>query len=325
MTQDAAWFDTGEEGSEFLLHARGRWNVSSLGAVDGRLRAWRPHPTRSVRIDLSELDSLDTAGAWVLYRTVQQWREAGLTAEIADVKADHAVLLREVEANDHPCEIAPPSGSAVLNVIRHVGEGTYESYAEVRDLLGFLGLVVTALGRTLANPRRLRLTSLVHHIEQVGLNALPIVGLLSFLIGVVLAYQGADQLQRFGAQIFVVNLIGIAVVREMGILLAAIIVAGRSGSAFTAEIRSMKLREEIDAMRTLGLDPVDLLVMPRLLALIIVMPLLAFYADLMGRVPQRRPSRYRFRVGLAESTRPEENHDDRQRHDDAARAVGKEF
>ena len=147
----------------------------------------------------------------------------------------------------------------------------------------------------------------------------------SSLIGVVLAYQGADQLQRFGAQIFVVNLIGIAVVREMGILLAAIIVAGRSGSAFTAEIRSMKLREEIDAMRTLGLDPVDLLVIPRLLALIIVMPLLAFYADLMGRVPQRRPSRYRFRVGLAESTRPEENHDDRQRHDDAARAVGKEF
>ncbi|MCG8354731.1 MAG: ABC transporter permease, partial [Kiloniellales bacterium] len=139
-----------------------------------------------------------------------------------------------------------------------------------------------ALGRTLADPRRLRLTALVSHMEQAGLNAMPIVGLLSFLIGVVLAYQGADQLARFGAQIFTVNLVGIGVLREMGIILTAIIVAGRSGSAYTAQIGTMMVREEIDAMRTIGLDPMDVLVMPRVIALLLVMPLLAFYADLMG-------------------------------------------
>ena len=281
MTRRAAWFDTDEDGEGCSLRARGRWNIAGIAAVDGTLREWRPRGGR-VRLDLSELDALDTAGAWVLYRSLRQWRDAGLVADIAGARPDHAVLLRAVEANDTPCEIEPPPGNAVLNVIRRIGAGAHGSYVELRDLLGFLGLIVAGLARIAARPRRLRLTATVHHIERVGLDALPIVGLLSFLIGVVLAYQGADQLQRFGAQIFVVNLTGIAVVREMGILLAAIIVAGRSGSAFTAEIGSMKLREEIDAMRTLGLDPVERLVLPRVLALLIVMPLLAFYADLMG-------------------------------------------
>jgi phospholipid/cholesterol/gamma-HCH transport system permease protein len=281
IARQVAWFDTDEDGEATSLHARGRWNMAGIAVVDGTLRAWRPRGGR-VRLDLSKLDALDTAGAWVLYRSIRQWRDAGLVADIAGARPDHAMLLRAVEVNDKPCEIEPPPGNAVLNVVRRVGTGTYDSYSELRDLLGFLGLIVAGLVGIIVRPRRLRLTALVHHIERVGLDALPIVGLLSFLIGVVLAYQGADQLQRFGAQIFVVNLIGISVTREMGILLAAIIVAGRSGSAFTAEIGSMKLREEIDAMRTLGLDPVERLVVPRVLALVIVMPLLAFYADLMG-------------------------------------------
>ena len=126
------------------------------------------------------------------------------------------------------------------------------------------------------------MTAFVHHLEQVGLNALPIVGLLSFLIGVVLAYQGADQLRRFGAEIYTVNLLGISMLREMAILLTAIIVAGRSGSAFTAQIGTMQVNEEIDAMRTIGLDPMEVLVLPRAAALLIALPLLAVYADLMG-------------------------------------------
>ena len=126
------------------------------------------------------------------------------------------------------------------------------------------------------------MTAFVYHLQQVGLNALPIVGLLSFLIGVVLAYQGADQLRQFGAEIFTVNLLGISILREMGILLTAIIVAGRSGSAFAAQIGTMQVNEEIDAMRTIGLDPMEVLVLPRTLALLVAMPLLAVYADLMG-------------------------------------------
>jgi phospholipid/cholesterol/gamma-HCH transport system permease protein len=149
-------------------------------------------------------------------------------------------------------------------------------------MLGFGGLVASALARLLAQPGRLRATATTVQMEQTGLNALPIVGLLSFLIGIVFAYQGADQLRRFGAEIYTVNLLGIAVLRELGVLLTAIIIAGRSGSAFTAQIGTMQVNQEIDALRTLGLDPVEVLVLPRILGLVLTMPLLVFYADAMG-------------------------------------------
>jgi phospholipid/cholesterol/gamma-HCH transport system permease protein len=142
--------------------------------------------------------------------------------------------------------------------------------------------VMITLGGIVVHPRRLRLTSLVHHCQEIGLNAVPIVALMAFLIGVVLAFQGAAQLRQFGAEVFVVDLIAISVLRELGILLTAIIVAGRSGSAFTAAIGSMKMREEIDAMRTLGLDPVTILVVPRVLALMLMLPALGFIADISG-------------------------------------------
>jgi phospholipid/cholesterol/gamma-HCH transport system permease protein len=141
-------------------------------------------------------------------------------------------------------------------------------------VIGFLRLLV--------QPRRIRFVSLISHIEHTGLNAMPIIGLISFLIGIVLAYQGADQLRQFGAEIFTVNLVGVSVLREMGILLTSIIVAGRTGSAFTAQIGTMQVNEEIDAMRTLGLDPLDTLVLPRIAALVIALPLLTFYSDIMA-------------------------------------------
>ena len=141
---------------------------------------------------------------------------------------------------------------------------------------------MTTLLRAVRNPRRLRVTSLVYHLEKAGLNAVPIVGLIAFLIGVVLAYQGSAQLQLFGAEIFTVNLVAVAVLREMGIMLTAVVVAGRSGSAFTAHIGSMKANQEVDALLVLGLDPIEILVLPRVLALVIAMPLLAFLADIMG-------------------------------------------
>ena len=132
------------------------------------------------------------------------------------------------------------------------------------------------------HPRRLRLTALVAQMEQTGVNAVPIVGLLSFLIGVVLAYQGADQLRRFGAEIYTVNLLGVGILRELGVLMAAIIIAGRSGSAFTAQIGTMRVNEEIDAMRTIGLDPVEVLVIPRLFGLMLTLPMLTLCANLLG-------------------------------------------
>ncbi len=282
MVTEAGWLETAEGDGELVLLAGGVWTIDSVAPLDDALIRLEPTARAKVALDLGGVVSLDTAGAWLLYRTVRRLREAGLEADFRAVKTDHAILLEQVALNDRPAEVAPPAANAVLEMIRHLGAGTAEAVGEAGRLLAFLGLVMATLTRTLIAPRRLRFTSMVHHMEQVGLNAMPIVGLISFLIGVVLAYQGAVQLRQFGAEVFVVDLIGISVVRELGILLTAIIVAGRSGSAFTAQIGSMKLREEIDAMRTLGLDPVEVLVLPRLLALVITLPFLAFFADLMG-------------------------------------------
>jgi phospholipid/cholesterol/gamma-HCH transport system permease protein len=170
----------------------------------------------------------------------------------------------------------------LLALLTRTGHGVFLMLENFGGLLSFLGITVVTGVRTLAQPSRLRFTALAVQMERGGLDALPIVGLLSFLIGIVLAYQGADQLRRFGAEIFVVNLVGISTLREMGILLAAIIVAGRSGSAYTAQIGTMQVNEEIDAMRAMGLDPIEVLVLPRVVALVIVMPLITVYADLMG-------------------------------------------
>jgi phospholipid/cholesterol/gamma-HCH transport system permease protein len=163
-----------------------------------------------------------------------------------------------------------------------LGAAVHARAGEVAGAVSFLGRVIAGLVRVGFRPRTLRLTALVHHMEAAGLAAVPIVALMGFLIGVVLAFQGAVQLAQFGAEIFVVELIAISVLRELGILLTAIIVAGRSGAAFTAALGSMKMREEVDAIRTLGLDPVEVLVVPRVLALLIVLPLLGFVASLMG-------------------------------------------
>ncbi|MSP43114.1 MAG: ABC transporter permease [Alphaproteobacteria bacterium] len=184
--------------------------------------------------------------------------------------------------NDQPAAIEPPRSGTLLMALSEIGRGVSEAFMEGRALLGFLGLTMATLGRTIANPSSMRWTPLIYHMEAIGLNAAPIVALISFLIGVVLAYQGATQLRQFGTEIFTVELVAISVLREIGILLTAIMVAGRSGSAFTAQIGSMKLNEEIDAMRTLALDPVEMLVLPRVLAVILVLPMLGFISDMMG-------------------------------------------
>ncbi|HEX9490449.1 MAG TPA: ABC transporter permease, partial [Stellaceae bacterium] len=166
--------------------------------------------------------------------------------------------------------------------LEFVGEETFKFLEAARELLGFFGLVCIALLRAFREPARLRTVSVVAQMQRAGVSALPIVGLLSFLIGVVLTFQGADQLRRFGAEIFAVDLLGLGVLRELGVLLTAIIVAGRSGSAFTAELGAMQVNEEVDALRTLGLDPVDVLVLPRLFGLVLALPLLTFYANFMA-------------------------------------------
>jgi phospholipid/cholesterol/gamma-HCH transport system permease protein len=167
-------------------------------------------------------------------------------------------------------------------MVERVGRATFEFFSEAKALLAFYGMTVIAYFAILRRPRSLRLVSLVNQIEQSGLNAIPIVCLLSFLIGIVIAYVGADQLRRFGAEIFTVNLLGVIMLREIGVLLAAIMIAGRSGSAFTAQIGTMQVNEEVDAMRTLGLDPMHVLVLPRINGLLVSLPILSFLSDIAG-------------------------------------------
>ncbi len=265
-----------------VLDLAGHWTTRAVAAQDRVLSKLSLKGAKRVRIDLDGVEALDTAGAWLVHRTARTLSGQGLKVELSGGRTVHRDLIETVRGHEVACPPPPPPGNPLVNIVARLGEGTCAVLAEAVSLLNFLGLTVIVLLRSLLMPWRLRFTSLVSQMEQTGLNALPIVGLISFLVGVVLAYQGADQLARFGAQIFTVNLVGVGVLREMGILLTAIVVAGRSGSAFTAQIGTMKVNEEIDAMRTIGLDPIEVLVLPRILALVLVLPLLTFYADLMG-------------------------------------------
>ncbi|MGI9303329.1 MAG: ABC transporter permease [Gammaproteobacteria bacterium] len=282
METQAGWVELGSQADGAVLRAGGCWNVNNAGRLDGELNRLVGLSVDRVVVDVEAVETLDTAGAWLIYRTVKFLRSENKDVRVRGARHEHKAMLETVAANDQPCPISPPPVNTVVRVMAQVGEVTVSALVLTRDFVAFFGEAVAAFGRALVRPWRLRLTSLVYQMEQVGFNALPIVGLISFLIGVVLAYQGATQLQRLGADVFVVDLIAVSILREIGILLTAIVIAGRSGSAFTAQLGSMKANEEIDAMRTLGLDPMDVLVLPRVLALVLTLPMLAFFADMMG-------------------------------------------
>ena len=279
----AAPVETGVSDGRFLVALRGAWTTDFLGRLSRELRRVRP-AAGPVLLDLHGIDDLDTNGALVIHRAVQRLRAAGAAVEVAGATERQRSLLEAVAHTASIDKEAPSLPHPVIATVERIGRHSFGIALAARDLLNFLGAATIALVASLLRPWRLRGRALVTHMEQTGLDALPIVGLLSFLIGVVLAYQGADQLARFGAQIYMVNLVGIGVLREMGVLLTAIIVAGRSGSAFAAQIGTMKVNQEIDALQAIGLDPLDVLVVPRVLGLVLVMPLLTFYADMMGLI-----------------------------------------
>ena len=235
-------------------------------------------------IDLSRVKRLDTAGAWAVVSLERRLKSAGLFPSITGTSQMQADLIETLRQNMPEADQHNIRHLTLADRFEAIGRLAVSSVQKAMALVGFLGQVVATIMGLVVRPSRIRWTAIVHHMQQVGLNAVPIVSLMAFLIGVVLAFQGAAQLRQFGAEVFVVDLIAISILRELGILLTAIIVAGRSGSAFTAAIGSMKMREEIDAMRTLGLDPVEVLVVPRVVALIIMLPVLGVIANLAGLV-----------------------------------------
>lgn len=249
--------------------------------LQGALTVWtlaQLPPEPAARLELSGLTRLDTAGAWYLAGR----QAAGATLE--GLAAPQARLLDSVTRALPRPDAQPATDKGWRRMLDSTGRWMVGALVFLRELAEYLGRFLAALWRGIRHPGDFRLTSLVWHCQETGLRAVPIVALMSFLIGVVLAFQGAAQLSQFGAEIFVVDLIAISILRELGILLTAIIVAGRTASALTASIGSMKMNEEIDAMRTLGLDPDMVLILPRVLALVITLPILGLIADIAGLV-----------------------------------------
>jgi phospholipid/cholesterol/gamma-HCH transport system permease protein len=276
-----------QESGAFVLRPKGSWIVATAAELDSRLRGLNLPQGGNALVDLTEVDRLDTAGAWLLLRTEHALAARGNRVELSNVRDSFVPLLAQLRLRGPDVAVPPhpiPPHHTFYGFLARMGEVTIAALHRGYAILGFGGLVAITLTRLLRRPGRLRLTATVRQMEQSGLDAMPIVGLLSFLIGVVMAYQGADQLRRFGAEIYTVNLLGISILRELGVLLSAIIIAGRSGSAFTAQIGTMQVNQEIDALRTLGLDPVEVLVLPRLFGLVLTLPLLVFYADAMGLI-----------------------------------------
>lgn len=258
------------------LQLSGDWTLDEASRRQRELAAITVAPDS---IDAQTIARMDSAGALLLVRLLQRW---SLPLETLRLATAHQALVAAVSAASQGETIAAHPHHGIRELLIRVGQTMVGLWLQTRALLGFIGESLSTLLHTLIHPRRLRLTAMVHHIEATGLDAVPLVALLSFLIGAVVAFLGATVLADFGAQIFVVELVGFAFLREFGVLLTAILVAGRTASAFTAQIGAMKSREEIDAIRTLGLDPIELLVLPRLLALLIGLPLLTFLAMLAG-------------------------------------------
>ncbi len=270
------------QGHAACLSLAGPYVIGTAAQIDSLLAALDFSGLRSVEIDCTGIDRVDTAGAWLIVRTERALAAAGTAVNLTGVDETYRPLLAMVtdRAADKP--VPPKRRNGFIVLLDRIGHGLVQVLDRSVAIIGFLGAVVVEISGLFVQPRRLRVAALVTQMEETGLNAMPIVGMLSFLIGVVFAYQGADQLRRFGAEIYTVNLLGISVLREVGGLMAAIIVAGRSGSSFTAQIGTMKVNEELDAMETLGLSPIEVLVVPRIVGLLITLPLLTFFSNMLG-------------------------------------------
>ncbi|MET0606778.1 MAG: MlaE family lipid ABC transporter permease subunit [Beijerinckiaceae bacterium] len=265
------------------LRARltGPWNSEAGAQVERCIEAMTEEvgDASKLTVDLSAVGKFDTLGAWVLHRLRRDLERAGGALTLTGAKPEQMILLEEVAERALERSIGRPHQSFV-EVLADIGKSVVFGWKDIVKATEFLGGIVVATARVMVSPRRFRPASLTQQLEFIALRGVPIITLISFLVGAIVAQQGIFQLQRFGATPFVVNLVGVLVLRELGVLLTSIMVAGRSGSAFTAEIGSMKMREELDALRVMGLDPIEVLVVPRLMALIIALPILSFLSSM---------------------------------------------
>jgi phospholipid/cholesterol/gamma-HCH transport system permease protein len=268
-------------GDGVVLALTGAWIVAAGKALEMAATALKSAAgtARNATIDLAGVDRMDTAGAWVIDRARTELAGAGVEAAYRGARPEHALLLHE--AGFHPLE--PPKASRLshaVTLLAAIGESVVASGSDLIDTIDYLGEIVVMGGRLLLHPMRWRWTSMVHHLEMYSLRSVPIISLINFLVGAIVMQQGIFQLARFGASPYAVNLVGVLGLRELGVLMTSIMIAGRTGSAITAEIGSMNMREEIDALKVMALDPLEVLIIPRLVALMIALPVLTFVADM---------------------------------------------
>jgi len=256
------------------LVSKGEWTLKSLSKIRKQLS--KISFDKKMIWDLSEVEDFDSAGILLFIEYYELFSKKN-SVEITGYSKNQKDMYDLLRKSSQEIESHRREG-----FVENIGKNSLEVYSDIKDFVTFLGELFSTLIHTLLHPKNIRLKEVVYHIHKSGFNALIIIGLTSFLVGMVIAYQGSVQLAKFGADIFIVDTVGISIVRELGPLITAIVIAGRSGSAYTAEIGAMKITEEIAAMRTMGFDPYSFLVLPRIFALMIALPLLIFFADIMG-------------------------------------------
>ena len=259
------------------LLCAGAWILRGISGLEPRLARLPSSGSGVLSIDASAVSAMDTSGAWLLHRTMRALERDGRSVRLRGLRPEFEALLRLIAVHD-----VAPQFEATPGRLARIGRRAWLNLSNAFGMLSFLGENAIVLLRSVARPQRIRWRAIAYNLQTTGFEALPITGLLSFLMGIVIAYQGAEQLRQFGANIYVADLVGLSMVRELSPMLTAIIVAGRSGSAYAAQIGTMKVTEEIDALRTIGVGPLELLVLPKVLALIVALPLLTVYTDVMG-------------------------------------------
>ena len=272
--------DAHVEVTEGGVRCAGAWTVGRIARLEKRLARGDWPQGAEISLDGSAVTAMDTAGAWLVWRLLRTLERDGVRVSLHGLRPEHKALLEMVEATG--VGTAGTASAAAAPPLERIGVFAWGAGRQLFETLAFIGEVARSAFRSASRPARIRWRTVLYNVRTAGFDALPITGLLCFLMGIVIAYQGATQFRRYGANIFVVDLVGLAMLRELSPLLTAIIVAGRSGSAYAAQIGTMKVTEEIDALRTVGIAPLELLVLPKILALAIALPLLTVYADMLG-------------------------------------------
>jgi len=268
-------------GDSVELSAAGSWTAEYAGAIEPQVEAASQTVTaRSVAINVTRIDYLDTYGAWLIERALRNWTTQGRDARLVGLREEYRGLFEKVHAGTQILSPPPPRRNSIIATLESVGMTMASVGADLVMLAQMIGSLMIAFKRVLLRPTTFRFTSMVHQLERVGWRAVPIILLITVLIGAILAQQGIFHFRKFGADIYVIDMVGVLVLREIGVLIVCIMVAGRSGSSYTAELGAMRMREEVDALRTMGFDPIEVLILPRILALVIAVPILTFLGSM---------------------------------------------